>query len=29
MANIGNIKNKNVDALLNSNNIYYEGGGRL
>lgn len=28
MKNIGNIKNKNIDALLNSSNIYYEGGGK-
>lgn len=28
MKNIGNIKNKNIDALLNSKNIYYEGGGK-
>jgi hypothetical protein len=26
MKNIGDIKNKNIDALLNSKNIYYEGG---
>jgi hypothetical protein len=29
MKNIGDIKNKNIDALLNSKNIYYEGGARL
>lgn len=28
MKNIGDIKNKNIDALLNSKNIYYEGGGK-
>lgn len=28
MKNIGDIRNKNVDALLNSKNIYYEGGGK-
>lgn len=27
MKNIGDIKNKNINALLNSSNIYYEGGG--
>lgn len=26
MKNIGNINNKNIEALLNSSNIYYEGG---
>ena len=29
MKNIGNINNKNIGALLNSSNIYYEGGARL
>lgn len=28
MKNIGNINNKNIGALLNSSNIYYEGGGK-
>lgn len=29
MKNIGNINNKNIGALLNSSNIYYEGGATL